>query len=206
MNTPEQENVNYFEVDSARKNQLQDVNNSQFFQKNPDSGNLDKIRDILVGPQMRDYEKRFVRLEERLVKECGNLREDTRKRLDYLENYIKTEVDSLIERLKTEQTQRDDAVNELDQELKNLIKTLERKITQLDEQTSLNQRELRQQILEQSKNLNNDIEQKHDELLTVLEREAKELRTGKTDRSTLAALFAELAVRLNNESEISGHS
>ena len=206
MNTPEQENVNYFEVEPARKNQLQDVNNSQFFHKNPDSGNLDKIRDILVGPQMRDYEKRFVRLEERLVKECGNLREDTRKRLDYLENYIKTEVDSFIDRLTTEQTQRDNAVNELAQELKNLIKTLERKITQLDEQTSQNQRELRQQILEQSKNLNNDIEQKHDELLTVLEREAKELRTGKTDRSTLAALFAELAVRLNHESEISGYS
>ncbi len=32
-------------------------------------GNVDKIRDILFGSQMRDYETRFARLEESLLRE-----------------------------------------------------------------------------------------------------------------------------------------
>ncbi|MBV9959511.1 MAG: hypothetical protein JO360_13885, partial [Acidobacteria bacterium] len=42
------------------------------------------------------------------------------------------------------------------------------------------------------------------ELLAALEREAAELRTDKTDRSALAALFTELAMRLNNDFKIPG--
>src|SRR4051794_5759440 len=36
--------------------------------------NVDRIRDILFGPQMRDYDSRFQRLEERLALEANNLR------------------------------------------------------------------------------------------------------------------------------------
>lgn len=201
MNIPDKERLNYVEDQLAKSNSSQEENPSHLFGRpSGESANLDKIRDILFGNQMRDYEKRFVLLEERLVKECSNLRNDTTKRLDYLENYIKSEVDSFLARLKIEQTKHDESANELAQEFRSLIKTLEKKVTELDEQTAQNQREVRQQILEQSKNLDNDIRQKTEEILTMLEREAKELRTGKTDRSTLAALFAELAVRLNNDS------
>ena len=36
--------------------------------------NVDKIRDILFGAQMRDYDKRFARLEDRLMKDAEALR------------------------------------------------------------------------------------------------------------------------------------
>src|SRR5947209_6262346 len=39
------------------------------------AGNVDKIRDILFGTQMRDYDSRFARLEETLVKENAEIRE-----------------------------------------------------------------------------------------------------------------------------------
>ena len=39
-------------------------------------GNVDKIRDILFGSQMRDYDKKFARIEERLLKETADLREE----------------------------------------------------------------------------------------------------------------------------------
>src|SRR5690349_16058116 len=42
---------------------------------------LDKVRDILFGNQMRDVERRFARLEERLIKETADLKEDVRRRL-----------------------------------------------------------------------------------------------------------------------------
>jgi DNA anti-recombination protein RmuC len=199
MNTFEEEPTTYIAVEQPKAG-IQGINKSQLTSGDfPGSGNLDKVRDILFGNQMRDLDKRFNRLEERLVKECTNVRSETRQRLDSLETYIKQEVESLTAGLKTEQAKRDETVKELAQELKNITNSLETKIAQLDEQTTQRQRDLRQQILEQSKTLNDEIRQKHEEILSVLERETQELRTGKTDRSTLAALFAEIAMRLNNE-------
>jgi len=48
------------------------------------TGNVDKIRDILFGSQMRDYETRFARLEETVAKETAEMRETNRRRFDQL--------------------------------------------------------------------------------------------------------------------------
>ncbi len=170
-------------------------------------GNIDKIREILFGSQMRDYEKRFSRLEDRLLKECANLKDETRKRLEALELFMQQEVESLSERIRTAQEANIEATKditreanqELAQELRNTTKSLDRRVSHLDDQSTKNQRELRQQLLEQSKNLSDDIQQKYVEILSMLEQEALELRTEKTDRATLAALFTEMAMRLNHE-------
>lgn len=199
MNTPEDRKITFMEIEATHPIQPQAMRSHLTAMESVESGSLEKIRDILFGNQIREYEKRFSHLEERLVKEQGNLREEIRKRLDTLENYIKSEVESLTERVNNEPNAREEAVKELNQELKNLINSLDKKITQLDQQTNQAHRELRQQILEQSKNLDDEIRQKNEEVLTTLEREALKLRSDKTDRSVLAGLFAELAVRLNNQ-------
>lgn len=202
MNAPEDETVTYVMVDSQKASQIQSANKSQLAAAAGDltgGGNLDKVRDILFGNQIRDQEKRFTRLEERFTKECNNLRDESRERLESLEIYIQKEVESLTERLKTEQAERDTAVQELTQEIKDLAKALEKKLALLDEQTTQNQRDLRQQILDQSKSLGDLIRQKHEEATSGLEREAQELRVDKTDRSALASLFTEMAMRLNHD-------
>jgi DNA anti-recombination protein RmuC len=160
---------------------------------------LDKVRDILFGNQMREVEKRFARLEERLISESVNLREETKKRLDTIENYLKQELESLSERLKSEQEGRNDALITLTEDSRKITTALEKKLTQFDTQVSNNQRELREQILHQSKNLQDDIHQKYQEMLNLLQQEANELRNAKTDRSTLANLLSELAIRLNSQ-------
>jgi len=70
------------------------------------AGNVDKIRDILFGTQMRDYEQRFARLEETLLREAADLRESTRKRFDALESYMRKEFEALESRLKSERDER----------------------------------------------------------------------------------------------------
>lgn len=164
-----------------------------------DVNSLDKVRDILFGNQVRDIDKRFARLEERLLKEFTNVRDETRKRLDSLEIYIKKEVEALTESLKNEQAERDSGVTLLVQEQKNIALSLEKKLAQLDEQTTKSQREMREQILNQSKSLQDEIQEKYAEIVKLLERESDELRRDKTDRSSLASLFTELAIRLNSE-------
>jgi hypothetical protein len=74
----------------------------------------------------------------------------------------------------------------------------------LDEQTTRSQRELRQQILDQSKALTEEIRTRIRESATALSKEIKELRAEKTDRTALAGLFTEAAMRLTNESKTPG--
>ncbi|BAY27210.1 hypothetical protein NIES2100_70320 [Calothrix sp. NIES-2100] len=198
MNPPEEYINNNNLRELGQGGSAQEINKSQLNGTNlSELNSLDKVRDILFGNQVREVDKRFARLEERLVKELTNLRDETKKRLDYLETYIKKEVDSLTERLKNEQLERDTAVKILAEDHKNLTNSLEKKIAQFDEQTTNSQRELREHLLNQSNSLQDDIRQKYEEILTLLERESQELRREKTDRSQLASLFSELAIRLN---------
>src|ERR1700745_3360309 len=66
-----------------------------------EGANVDKIRDILFGSQMRDYEKRFTRLEENVSKAVETLREDTMKRLETLCSFAQQGGASLSQRPKT---------------------------------------------------------------------------------------------------------
>ena len=163
------------------------------------AGSLDKVRDILFGAQSREYEKRIMRLEERIIRESSDLRGEIKMRFDSLEAYIKGEIESLTDRWKTEQGERTDSVKDLSRGLSDLTATVEKKTCQLDEKVTKTQRELRDQILDQSKSLSSDMRQKYEELSAALDREARELRYDKTDRSALADMFSELALRLNNE-------
>jgi hypothetical protein len=166
--------------------------------------NLEKIRDILFGAQVNDFEKKFARLEERLLKETAEARAETKKRFDALEGFIRKEVESLAERVRGEQEERMDASKDLSRELRETAKGLEKKLGSLDEQTTRSQRELRQQILDQSKALTEEIRTRIRESATALSKELKELRAEKTDRTALAGLFTEAAMRLTNESKSPG--
>jgi hypothetical protein len=167
-------------------------------------GNLEKVRDILFGAQLRDTDKRFSRLEERLAQDLAELREDTRKRFDALESFVRSELESLSQRLKTEQSERVSSARELTNAIKETTDSIGARISALDEETSERQRELRQQILEQSKSLSEDLRQRSEQLTTTLNREVRDLQTEKTDRAALAALFTEMAMRLNNEFHFPG--
>src|SRR5271166_3526494 len=101
-----------------------------------EGANVDKIRDILFGSQMRDYEKRFARLEERLAKASDALRDDLKKRFDSLESFVQQETEALSQRLKTEKSERLEALKELTRETRDSSKSLEKKLSQLEEQLS----------------------------------------------------------------------
>jgi hypothetical protein len=196
MNAAEEFNVIQLPVNDSRQ--------SQPSSDSPGVANLDKVRDILFGAQMRDYDRRFTRLEERMLKEVSDARDDTRRRFDQLENFIRQEIAALGERLRAENQQRSQATEDITRELRDTSKAINQKISQLDEQTAQTHREMRQQILDQSKNLSDEIRQKTEELAATGAREARELRSDKADRVALSNLFTELAMRLNNEFKLPG--
>ncbi|NRB06833.1 MAG: hypothetical protein HRU34_05735 [Richelia sp.] len=68
-----------------------------------------------------------------------------------LENYLKTEIIALNERLKNYKSERDSCVNYLASEQRILLNSSKQKFSQFDEQMNNTQRELREQCLEESK-------------------------------------------------------
>lgn len=159
---------------------------------------IEQVRDILFGTQMRDLKKRFARLEESMIKEVTSLRDETRKRFDTLESSLDKKLESLTDRLKTEENIRAESVKELSGGLQDVNKSSEKKFGQLDDHMSKNARELQQQVLDQYKSLSDEMRQKNEETSNNLEQLAQELRAEKVDLSTLAELFAKMALRLND--------
>jgi phage host-nuclease inhibitor protein Gam len=168
------------------------------------AGNVDKIRDILFGSQMRDYESRFARLEETLVKETAEIRETNRRRFDQLESYIRKEFEAVQTRIKSERDERSDVASQQSRELKELGDTLSRRIRDLDDRGSTIERDLRNDLLQQAREITEEIRARHDEMATLVEKRFHELRDGKTDRAALATMFTEVAMRLSDQFQIPG--
>lgn len=163
------------------------------------SGNIDKIRDILFGNQMREYQSRFTKLESSLSKEVASLRDETRKRLDTLELYIRQEVDSLSERLTAEKASRQEQDDDLNTSLKDNVKSLNRKLGQQAEEQAKSSRDQRQRLLEQSNSQSDDLSRTREELKEALENTTNLLQHVKVDRAALSDLFSEFAMRITGD-------
>ena len=164
--------------------------------------NIDKIRDILFGSKERQYEQKFATLETAIQKEIGDLRNETKKSMASLETFVKKELASLSDQLRTEQDERLEATESLVAKIDSARKALERKLGQLSDKTVSGQRDLQEQLLQQSKNLLEEIHDKHEALSADLEAAARELRHEKTDRIELANMLMEVALRLKEEFDL----
>jgi hypothetical protein len=168
------------------------------------AGNIDKIRDILFGSNMRDYEQRFARLEEALKKESSDLRAATHHQLQTLEAFVRKELEVLEARLNTERDERSESHSRLAADLSGTSMSILRKIGEVENHEAQANREIRSDLLQQSKELTDAIRAKGEELIALLERRAQELQHAKTDRAALAGLFNEVAVRLTDQFKVTG--
>ncbi|MEO7168156.1 MAG: hypothetical protein ABI016_14135 [Chthoniobacterales bacterium] len=171
-----------------------------------ESGNVDRIRNILFGSQMRDYDSRFQKLEERLAREAGELRSDLQRQLGALETFMKGEVESMTNRVKTEQSERTQSIQQLAREMGETVRGIELKISNLDSQAAKDIRDLREQLLAQSKAMSAELKEKHDQMKGQLDHEAGQIRDAMTGREALAEMLSEVALRLKNEFRVPGAS
>jgi hypothetical protein len=168
------------------------------------AGNIDKIRDILFGNQMRDYEQRFSRLEEALRKESAELRESTRRHLEALETFVHKELSALQGRLVAERDERSENHSRIVADLSAASSSFVKKLGEVENQEAQAKSEIRGNILQQSKELHDAIRYKGEELASLLERRFAELHHSKTDRAGLASLFSEVALRLSDQFKVPG--
>ncbi len=168
-------------------------------QEATENQSIDKIRDIIFGHQMKDYEKRFIMLEERMQQQIEASRNETVTRLEAVEIFIKKEIDALSDRLKTEKSMRTQTARESSKEIKDMAKKISSDIGRLEDRQSKDARETRQQLLDLTKNLSQEISKKHSEVTKALELAVKELNKDKVARSTLSEILLEVALRTSDE-------
>lgn len=164
-----------------------------------EADNVDRIRDILFGGQMRDYETKFARVEERLAKETAEMREDLKRRLSSLEAFIKGELSALGDKMRVEKEERTQAIKALNTEFSEQAKAVDKRITQFETVNEKAHRELREQLLSETNRLAEEISQKTRELGVALKRDGEQLRGSLAHRQTLAELFAQMAIQIGGD-------
>ena len=167
-----------------------------------ENDSVDRIRDILFGAQVRQYEQKFRTLEETIRKEAANLHDATKKSVEALEIYVKKQLESLTAQIKAEQKDRTDSMKEFCRTFENSDRNLEKKLNTLDEKANSIQHDLQEQLLQQSKTLTKEIDRKHEEVIMALKKASEELRKEKIDRLALGNLFNEMGLRLKEEFKI----
>jgi DNA repair exonuclease SbcCD ATPase subunit len=162
----------------------------------PQPESLDKVRDILFGSQMRAVDTRLQGLEERLREEHENLRTDFAKQVESLDGFIRSEVQTLTERLAAERAKRTEEIKALAAEIKEAIRALEKRHVRLEEAANMADAALRDQLLLQSTTAAAELGKLGERLGAELKRSHAELASAKTDRTALASLLTDMAGRL----------
>jgi len=162
-------------------------------------GNVDKIRDILFGSQMRDYELRLDAMEKRITQSFERAARDIERRIERLDAYARREVDKLSEQIKTERKDRVAEGKKGASDLGELSEQVESWFAEADEQLASETKDLRTILHTQSEELNAQIREAHEQLQSALQKESAQLADIKLGREDMAALLTEVAMRLNND-------
>jgi len=180
---------------------------------------MEQVRELLFGAQLKDMETRFKRQEERFVREVSDAKESLKKRIDSLENFMKSEVSSILGRIKEEQNEREElikaeqrergdllateqrerieAISQFAAELASVSDTFERKLAKLSDSLDATERDLRTLLLDESKSLDDKIESKYKDALSVIAKTAAQIRHDMVYRSSLSSMFTEMVVKLS---------
>lgn len=166
--------------------------------------NVEKIRDILFGAQIRDYEARFARLEERLAAENEKMGQFLEKRLTGIATATQRELAGLAGQLE-EQKQRVEAQREeARKENESARHQIGERLNDLDELLARESRNLRNELAGQHNELAALIRETREALDRTLTHERDRLEHLKVGREDLAGLLQALAAQLRPDEEQGG--
>ncbi|MBG0790456.1 MAG: hypothetical protein H0S80_08185 [Desulfovibrionaceae bacterium] len=160
--------------------------------------NIDQIRQLLFGPQVKKLEGLIAKLDEKITKDLETFRTAVDSRLETMESYVKNELESLVSALDAERGERADALGRLTTEFRDCCAQQAKKDKELEKAQEKTARDLREFVLEQGKSLGEEIRRKHQQSSDELKRMADTLREEHVDRAVLSSLFTETALKLGD--------
>lgn len=159
-------------------------------------GNVDQIREILFGGQMRDYDARFDAIEKRLAKNIERASQAMEKKLDQLTATTQAEVNKLHKQLADDAKQRESE----GQEAQAMRDQLESGFAEVEMHLAKEVKELRNALLDQNDELATQLEATRSSLTESLKSETDNLSDTKLNRRDMAMLLTDIASRIDSES------
>src|SRR5580704_11669513 len=164
-----------------------------------DAPGVEKIRELLFGNQMQDYDRRFEVMEQRFQQKLRDLEAESARAVQSMESSVKKQLESIAGQIRQEQDFRAEADKELGRGLREQIQGLEKHLSKVADQLSSQDREFTERLSHESQTLREESRRRTDDTRAAIERMLAELMHVKTDRSLLAGLFVEIARCLNQD-------
>ncbi len=164
-----------------------------------DADNVDKIRDILFGSQMREVELRFANLEKSLAKDIAAIRSENALQVESLKTFIESEIEILGSRLAGEEKSRIENVDELDDMVKQQVRQIDKKIGDVVKSLDKNTREINQKLLKQTQDFGNELNNQINETRERMDDQRQELSTAKVDKLALSEMLNSLALQVTGD-------
>lgn len=164
--------------------------------------NVDQIRDILFGGQMRDYERRFHELNQRLEADLARLREAQDKRLAQIDKRVDDQLEKLSKMVRQEVEDRSSAVDDLESRTQQAARSARAEIGKALEGLGHDLAASDERLRSALSDLQTAVDARAGETEAALSRAGAELRTEKVGREDLAALLTEFALRLKGDFDL----
>ncbi|WP_437893980.1 OmpH family outer membrane protein [Sorangium sp. So ce124] len=145
------------------------------------TNSLEQVRDILCGAQFREFARRLAHTDAQVAAQAEELRSEARRRLDALEAHMRSEIDSLSASIEAQRAAADGALGSAARESREALELIAQRVQRLEELVARTQRELRQQLLDQSKSFLDETRRTRSELSAMLERELAAVWADGTD-------------------------
>src|ERR1700751_5993675 len=160
---------------------------------------VEKIRDLLFGNQMQDYDRRFSMLEERFLQRFREIESETARNIGFLESSAKKQMESFAAELREEKDLRIDADKEIERIERDHNDTIEKRLRSTSEQLTRLEREQAERLTQEVQSLRDELKRRNEDIQHMIEKMFAELSSVKTDRNLLAGLFLEVARCLNQD-------
>ncbi|WP_437950486.1 hypothetical protein WME98_06320 [Sorangium sp. So ce296] len=144
---------------------------------------LEQVRDILCGAQLRELARRLAHTDAQVAAQAEELRLEARRRLDVLEAHVRKELEALAASLEAQRAAGAGALGSVARDAREGLELLEQRVQRLEDLVARTQRELRQQLLDQSKSFLDEARRTRGELCAMVERELAVLWTDGADAS-----------------------
>jgi DNA anti-recombination protein RmuC len=159
-------------------------------------GNIDQIRDIIFGAQLRDYNNRLDKLEYDL----SLLQQDVRDNLEQVKASFSTELKKAMEPLEKKLKSFNSAAQEESADLRQQVDRVSKKVSgsieALDEAIDTQTKAIRDELTQTKTKLQDDTAALRDLVLEELDRRFSQLRETKVSKDDIAETLFELGMRL----------
>ncbi len=162
-------------------------------------GNIDQIRDIIFGAQLREYETRFGKLES----DISLLQQEMRSHVEQLKVSFTAELkagfENLEKKLKLFNLNQEEETADLRQQVDRLNRKFSSCIQSLDEELDTQTKSIREEVTQTKVQLKEDVLALRDLVLEEIEQRFSHLRHSKLSKDDMAETLFTLGMRLKEK-------